>query len=112
MSQEFRALSHCQTKRNGPDLYSKIQMQFDNDQRKLTLKASIVWSLSGVLNDNNFLLLGSWTFFKYEAIVPEYLPVNPCLPDYKESLDFFLEVFDELEKGDSLLKIVRNSLQK
>ena len=77
-------------------------MQFDNDQRKLTLKTSIVWSLSGVLNDNNFLLLGSWTFFKYEAVVPEYLPVNPRLPDYKESLDFFLEVFDELEEGDSL----------
>lgn len=87
-------------------------MQFDNDQRKLTLKTSIVWSLSGVLNDNNFLLLGSWTFFKYEAVVPEYLPVNSCLPDYKESLDFFVEVFYELEKGDGLLKIVRNSLQK
>ena len=87
-------------------------MQFDNDQRKLTLKASIVWSLSGVLNDNNFLLLGSWTFFKYEAVVTEYLPVNSCLPDYKESLDFFVEVFYELEKGDGLLKIVRNSLQK
>ena len=63
-------------------------------------------------NDNNFLLLGSWTFFKYEAVVPEYPPVNARLPDYKENLDFFVEVFDELEKGDGLLKIARNYLHK
>ena len=34
---------------------------------------------------------------KYEAVVQEYLPVNPCLPDYKKKLNFLLEVIDELE---------------
>ena len=37
---------------------------------------------------------------KYDAVVQEYLPVNPHPPDYpicKEYLNFVLEVIDELE---------------
>ena len=34
---------------------------------------------------------------KYEAVVQEYLLVNPRLPDYKKKLNFLLEVINELE---------------
>ena len=81
-------------------------MQFDTDQTELALKRGIAWSLCGVLNADNLPLLGSWTFFKnlvsnmkYEAVVQEYLPLNPHPSDYpicKEYLDFCLEVIDEL----------------
>ena len=94
-------------KRNDRDLFPKFQMQFDTDQSELALKRDITWSLCGVLRDDDLPLLGSWTFFnkvvsnmKYEAVVQEYLLVNPHLPDYpicKEYLDFLLEVIDKLE---------------
>ena len=95
-------------KRNGPDLFRKFQIQFDTDQTELALKRDIAWSLCGVLNDDDLQLqlFGSWTFFKklvsnvkYEAVVQEYLPVNPHPPDYptcKCYLDFLLEIIDEL----------------
>ena len=51
-------------KRNGPDLFPKIQMQFDTDQTELALKRNITWSQCSVLNDDDLPLLGSWTFFK------------------------------------------------
>ena len=82
-------------------------MQFHTDQTELLLKKDIAWSLCGILNDDDLSLLGSWTFFsklvsnsKFEAVVQEYLPVNPHPPDYsifKEYLDFLPEVIDELE---------------
>ena len=93
-------------KRNARDLFSKFQMHFDTDQTELALKREIAWSLCGVLNDDDLSLLGSWTFFnklvsnmKYEAVVQEYLLVNPHPPDYpicKEYLDFLLEIIDGL----------------
>ena len=106
MSQTFVVLYYyiCSTvgKRNGLDLFPKIQMQFDTDQTELALKRDVAWSLCGVLNDSNLPLLGSWTFFsklvsnmKYEAAVQEHLPLNPRPRDYhicKEYLDFLLEV--------------------
>ena len=106
MSQTFVVLYYCICstvgKRNGLDLFPKIQMQLDTDQIKLALKRDVAWSLCGVLNDSNLPLLGSWTFFnklvsnmKYEAVVQEHLPVNPYPRDYhicKEYLDFLLEV--------------------
>ena len=76
-------------KHSGPDLFLKFQMQFDTDQTELALKKDIACSLSDLLNDDDFPLLGSWRFFsklvsnmKYEAVVPEYLPTNPHLTDY------------------------------
>ena len=82
-------------------------MQFDTDQTELALKRDTAWSVWGVLNDDNLLLLGSWKFFnklvsntKYEAVVQEYHVVIRHPPDYpicKEYLDFLLEVIDKLK---------------
>ena len=73
-----------------------------------SIRTSIkAWNVSMRFLNDDLPLLGSWTLFnklapnvKYEAVVQEYLPVNPHPPDHaicKEYLDFLLEVIDKLE---------------
>ena len=102
------------------DLLLMFQMEIGNNQTELALNRDTAWYLCSALNDYKLLLLGPCTVFnksvsneKYESVVQEYVPVNLYVSDYpvyKEYLDFFLSVTDEIEISPLFIGLLITSI--
>ena len=93
--------------RVGPPTLSNFKLSEDTEKIDASFKRDIAWSVSGLLDGDEYPLLGSWTPFNKKVsnfdttpCVQEYLSVTPLPPDYpvcKEYLDFLLDLIEELE---------------